>query len=223
MHHAELAESPEGHRLLMLSLEENGAMTAHSMPYDTLEWRVAEYGLDPTDARAALEWVLYERHLIPGAPSEHPLAASATIREAQRAQSARLTERRGTGRVRAADSVEARAAHERAVAAAKAEGHDPGLVRGAEHGRLKAAGATMRVIAESGDGDPIEFVLAHCPISVEHVAVKRAHAARVWGEHRRRVAERAAWVRESPEELRHRLGEGRTEHIPASIRKDNVQ
>ena len=37
--------------------------TAHVFPKDTLEWRAAEYGIDPADTQTLLDIVLFEPHI----------------------------------------------------------------------------------------------------------------------------------------------------------------
>lgn len=59
---------PNGVRLIVLEQEitlDDGSTIRgrHVFPDDTLEWRVAEYGMDPADPDPILEMVLWEPHL----------------------------------------------------------------------------------------------------------------------------------------------------------------
>lgn len=44
-------------------LRADGRTIAHLMPQQTLEWRAAEYGIDPEDVDTLLEIVLHEPHM----------------------------------------------------------------------------------------------------------------------------------------------------------------
>ncbi|MER5750613.1 hypothetical protein [Streptomyces sp. NPDC002088] len=44
-------------------LRADGQPHVHVMPQDVLEWRAAEYGIDPTDTDTLLEIVLHEPHM----------------------------------------------------------------------------------------------------------------------------------------------------------------
>lgn len=41
----------------------DGAAYSHVFPHNVFHWRIAEYGLDPTDTHGLLEAVLYEPHI----------------------------------------------------------------------------------------------------------------------------------------------------------------
>lgn len=73
----------EDHILATLDITKDGATvrTAYIFPRDTLEWRAAEYGIDPADTETLLDIVLYEPHLeIP--PDKH-LYGAETVKEAR--------------------------------------------------------------------------------------------------------------------------------------------
>lgn len=64
----ESVEQRDGHWLVTQThTEDNGTSTrhVHAFPLDTLEWRVAEYGIDPADVDTLLDVVLTEGHLTP--------------------------------------------------------------------------------------------------------------------------------------------------------------
>lgn len=42
---------------------DDGSQTCHVFPWDTLHWRSAEYGIDPTDSNLLLHIVLHEPHI----------------------------------------------------------------------------------------------------------------------------------------------------------------
>jgi hypothetical protein len=44
-------------------LRPDGMLHVHTMPQDILEWRAAEYGIDPADTDTLLEIVLHEPHM----------------------------------------------------------------------------------------------------------------------------------------------------------------
>jgi len=49
----------------------DGTRVRHVFPPETLHWRAAEYGYDPTDAASLLDVVLHERHIV-GHTHQHP-------------------------------------------------------------------------------------------------------------------------------------------------------
>lgn len=56
------------------------------MPLDTLEWRAAEYGIDPSDVDTLMDVVLAEHHLTPEEHGHVPVLFTAdTVDEARRA------------------------------------------------------------------------------------------------------------------------------------------
>lgn len=62
----------------------DGSRCQHTFPVDTLEWRAAEYGLDPSDVDTLLEVVLAEPHLDPDPDdTTRSLFEAATIEEAR--------------------------------------------------------------------------------------------------------------------------------------------
>lgn len=62
----------------------DGRRHRHTFPTDTMEWRAAEYGLDPSDVDTLLEIVLAEPHLDPDPDdATRSLFAAATIEEAR--------------------------------------------------------------------------------------------------------------------------------------------
>jgi hypothetical protein len=64
--------------------EVDGVERVHLFPLDTLEWRAAEYEIDPADRQTLLEIVLYEP-LLDGHSHEHPkhLYRAGSIAEAR--------------------------------------------------------------------------------------------------------------------------------------------
>lgn len=85
--------------LRILSIEEQGDlfvvyradMFPHVFPKDTLEWRAAEYDIDPSDVDTLLGIVLYEP-LLDGHSHEHPkhLFNAATVTEAREYHTGRI-------------------------------------------------------------------------------------------------------------------------------------
>ncbi|GAA2618699.1 hypothetical protein SMC26_40260 [Actinomadura fulvescens] len=68
----------------------DGSSIAHVFPADTLEWRAAEYGIDPTDVDTLLDIVLHEPFLADPAPDAITLYNAPTIDDARAAHLARI-------------------------------------------------------------------------------------------------------------------------------------
>lgn len=70
----------------VLQRDPNGEVQAHAFPPDALEWRAAEYHIDPTDTATLLDIVLHEPHLTPEQASDahpHHLHQAPTIEQAR--------------------------------------------------------------------------------------------------------------------------------------------
>lgn len=72
---------------------------AHMMPEETLEWRVAEYGIDPDDKDTLLQVVLYEPHLSDASTHPRSLWNADSVDDARAFHVERINQRRGTGRL----------------------------------------------------------------------------------------------------------------------------
>lgn len=65
--------------------------SCHTLPLDTMEWRAAEYGIDPSDVETLLDIVLVEPYLTPGEWSEgFRLGDAPTIEVARQDHIARI-------------------------------------------------------------------------------------------------------------------------------------
>lgn len=180
VHHAELVEQGGDTRFWMVTTEVGGELIPHAFPEDTLEWRAAEYGIDPADMETLLEVVLYEPHLTHDPYDPDLLDVAETVDKARTHHLARIGQLRGTGRVRAATRVEILDARRRAVAAVRSAGRDPDVdLRGAAGTPLRAAGHKARVLLESGTEDPLAVLRREIPIDPDVVAVKAEHVGRV--------------------------------------------
>lgn len=80
-----VVEISPGVQAIQASLTIDGARIDHVFPLDTLEWRIAEYGLDPADLDTVLDMVLAEPWLNDGVDQTHPqsLFNANTIGEAR--------------------------------------------------------------------------------------------------------------------------------------------
>lgn len=54
----------------------DGTVGNHIMPISILEWRAAEYGIDPTDVDTLMEVILHEPHMAPADDTQHSVAAA---------------------------------------------------------------------------------------------------------------------------------------------------
>ena len=165
---------------------------AHAFAEDIIEWRVAEYDMDPNDRDSLLEMILFEPHLDDGVNDEHPLSLlnAPTIADARDFHRSRINTKKGNGKV----NTRKRAPNENAVANSRSarfllidSGNDPAL--------------------------PLDILKREMPIDPEIVEVKKEHirllrqAVRSAG----RPSSTELRARPSAEELRQRLI-GRDEH-----------
>ena len=186
VHHAERV-AVNGVERLMLATEithDDGTVDkiAHALPVDILETRAAEYGIDPTDTDTLLEIVLYENYLPPQEPDDPTTLYNAeTVQEARDALITRVRTLRGAGKI---------------------EGR-------LGQSELKAAGPRAKVVRDSGEEDPLEFVKREAPISIPHMQVRREFVRRLRAVNRERrqraQAQQSPDGRETPEQLRDRL------------------
>lgn len=201
VHHADLVDI-EGQRLWMVSVEKdtgNGPeVVSHVFPEDTLEWRAAEYGIDPADTDTLLEMVLYEAHLTDEDPaSTHPLYISATREEARAAQLARIQAVKGAGKVR---GVRGRSQH---------RGADP---------------AKVKILLESGVDDPVAVIKRESPIHAEVIALKRERVERARERLASARASRPARIEAGARSVTDRVAEARErlrfdDGLPGRIRR----
>lgn len=82
--------SPYDDRRMMCTVDvtdDEGQTTkiAHFIPYDTAEWRIAEYELDPTDPDTIIDILLWEGHADADVPEELKLYRAPTVAEAREA------------------------------------------------------------------------------------------------------------------------------------------
>ncbi|MFC8447679.1 hypothetical protein [Kitasatospora sp. NPDC057223] len=61
---------------IVVMVDESGSRVNHAIPKDTLLWRAAEYGIDPTDTETLLDIILHEPY-IPDPRLNDPPAAAA--------------------------------------------------------------------------------------------------------------------------------------------------
>lgn len=174
VHHAELAKIGDRPYYVLTTeiTHDDGTVEAqaHIMPTDTLEWRAAEYDLDPGTTQGwsdLLNLVLYEQHLDAGGPEEQladpdGLWQAPTVAAARKARMGRVKTRRGKGRARGVPGPSAQ----------------------------KAIVDDAVGIMGSGEQDPLEFIKQTAPISAEHLQVKREYVRRVRGRVRARHAGR---------------------------------
>lgn len=165
---------------------------AQAFPEDTLEWRVAEYDLDPNDKDTLIDILLYEHHLDDGIDPDHPssLAHAVTVSEAREFHLSRIKAKKGTGKVQ----TRKRAPNENAISRTRS----PRLL-----------------LIDSGDDPdtPLDILKRELPIDPDLVEVKREHvrqqreAVRSAG----RQSKQMLRARPSKEELKQKLL-GRSEH-----------
>jgi hypothetical protein len=165
---------------------------AQAFPEDTLEWRVAEYDLDPNDKDTLIDILLYEHHLDDDIDPDHPstLAHAVTIKEAREFHLQRIKDKKGTGKV-------------------KTRKRDP-----SEKAITKVRSARYLLIDSGDDPDtPLDILKRELPIDPDLVEVKREHvrqqreAVRSAG----RQSKQMLRARPSKEELKQKLL-GRSEH-----------
>jgi hypothetical protein len=160
VHHADLVDVSGTQTWAVLTEIDRGngpEMVGHIFPADTLEWRAAEYGIDPADRATLLEVVLYEPYLPDVASEDHPLFASDTV-------------------------AGARAAHLARIASVKAGGKARGLTG---RSTQRAVDVTKhRVLLDSGVEDPLAVIGRESPIDPEFLAVKAQHVGRQRDAHR---------------------------------------
>lgn len=92
-----------GVRLIVVEQEitlDDGKTTRgrHVFPDDTLEWRAAEYGIDPADTETLLDMVLWEPHLPEPDRSELLLNDAPDIDSAREYHLKRVADRKGKGK-----------------------------------------------------------------------------------------------------------------------------
>lgn len=154
VHHADLVEVSGTQAWAVLTEVDRGngpELISHVFPADTLEWRAAEYGIDPADRATLLEMVLYEPHLPVADPVAHPLFAAATV-------------------------AAARNEHLADIAALKGGGQARGLTGRSQQ---RAVDVTQHpVLLESGVEDPLAVIRRESPIDPEFIAVKARHVSR---------------------------------------------
>lgn len=68
----------------------------HVFPDDTMEWRAAEYGIDPTDLETLLDVVLWEPHLPEPDRPELLLHDAPSVEAARTYHLSRIADRKGT-------------------------------------------------------------------------------------------------------------------------------
>jgi hypothetical protein len=176
---------------------------AHLMPESILEWRAAEYGMDPdSDREALLEMVLYERHLPPERDGSRALHNAETIADARSHHLARIAELRGkAGRLRTRN-------------------------RRPTEKRVVPAHVPLAVDADDDPDTPLAVLLRELPADRDRIEVMREHVEQVRADLRAQrptstAARMAAAVaprarRPSVEELRVELF-GPPEQGPAQI------
>lgn len=119
--------------------------TAHFIPYDAAEWRIAEYELDPEDPHTVVDVLLWEAHAQAEVPEELHLANAPTVAHAREAL---------LGAVRAHKTTNDSARRAKRMAAAR--------------GKASLADADPEAAVR-------QKIIALCPVDAEVIAVKREH------------------------------------------------
>lgn len=67
---SEVQETPDGTEVYLVKETPNGARDVHSFPLETLEWRAAEYDIDPADTDTLIDVIIHEPYMPdPGNPA----------------------------------------------------------------------------------------------------------------------------------------------------------
>lgn len=146
---SETEETSAGPELILVKESADGERDFHSMPLETLEWRAAEYDIDPNDFDALLDVVLHEGYVDdPGDPANVLTDAAAAA-----------------GYVSPAVELRAAVAPLELMPTTLLSAETPELARGAQLERIAHVKKTRaRVSRASGKKDPCR-------------AVKKAYAA----------------------------------------------
>ncbi|MGW6738667.1 hypothetical protein [Streptomyces sp. NPDC055013] len=137
----------------IVSLKPDGTYHDYYFPQDTLEWRAAEYDIDPTDVEGLLDIVLHEPHKAPVGRDDPALKEGRVSQAVSPSKGTRVGDLEATGLYNAETKQDAKEAH---------------LVR-IEHAKANR----VRVVSPEGKKDPLDKIRAKYLARVDRVEDKR--------------------------------------------------